>query len=161
MSDSEFWLANGVFGLLLPDEIREELYARCKAAGRKESGCILVGYYKRSNSLAVVTDLPETPADSIVGATYFDRGTRGLRKLLKRLWRRRRYYIGEWHYHPYSAPTASGQDHRQMREFAEDERYQCPEPILLIVGGSEPNWSLSAHVYPGGVAIPLTTKSCE
>ena len=158
MDDSEFWSTDGAFGLLVPGGMLEDLYSRCERAGSMETGSILVGYYKRGNSLAVVSDTPETPPDSVSGSTFFDRGTRGLRKLLKRLWRKRRYYLGEWHYHPHSAPTASGQDHRQMHEFAEDQRYRCPEPILLIVGGSDPNWSLSAHVYPDGVAIPLTEK---
>ena len=158
MGDAEFWSEDGAFGLLLTDVVQEELFARCAAAGSKETGCILVGYYKRGNSLAVVTDLPETPEDSKAGRTYFDRGTKGLRKLLGRLWRRRRYYLGEWHYHPNASPSASVQDHRQMRELATDERYRCPEPILLVVGGAEPHWELTAHVYPGGSTSPLSRK---
>ena len=158
MSDAEFWSADGVFGLLLTDALQEQLFARCEDAGAKETGCILIGYYKRGNSLAVVTDLPETPEDSIAGPAHFDRGTKGLRRLLKRLWRKRRYYLGEWHYHPSASPAASGQDHRQMREFAADERFRCPEPILLIVGGSKPNWALAANVYPSGSRVPLQKK---
>ena len=155
MREAEFWSDDGVFGLLLTGAIQEQLFARCEAAGSRETGCILVGYYKRGNSLAVVTDLPETPDDSTAGPTSFDRGTKGLRKLLKRLWRTRRYYLGEWHYHPNVSPSASGQDHRQMRAIATDERSRCPEPILVIVGGAKLDWRLAAHVYPGGTPVAL------
>lgn len=159
MADAEFWSADGAFGLLLTVGLQGQLIARCAEAGPRETGGILVGYYKRGNSLAVVTDLPETPEDSIASAAYFDRGTKGLRKLLRHLWQKRRYYyLGEWHYHPNASPTASGQDHYQMREFSQDKRYRCPEPVLLIIGGSTPSWSFAAHVYPGGVPVILNQR---
>jgi integrative and conjugative element protein (TIGR02256 family) len=158
MDDFEFWSEDRRFGLLVPGNLLEELYSRCKAAGRTETGSILVGHYRRGNTLAVVTDLPETPPDSIAGATYFDRGTRGLRRLLKRLWRKERYYLGEWHYHPGAAAHASPQDHRQMREAATSDRYHCPEPVLMIIGGSAPEWEVSAHVYPSGAPLRINHR---
>lgn len=158
MDDVEFWSEDGTLGLLIPGRLLDELYSRCAAASTKETGSILVGYYRRRNSLAVVTELPEAPRDSVGGATYFDRGTRGLRKLLQRLWRRRRYYLGEWHYHPNADPEASCRDHRQMREAAASERYQCPEPVLVIIGGSAEAWTLSAQVYPSGEHVRLHAR---
>lgn len=152
MNKTEFRSEDGKFGLILSGPVIKEIFARCENAGRYEIGSILVGHYTRRNSVAVVTDLPATPPDSIAGPVSFERGTKGLRRLLKRLWKKRRYYLGEWHYHPHAEPTASGQDHRQMREFAADRRYACPEPILLIVGGSAPDWSVSVYVYPQGQA---------
>lgn len=155
MDDVEFWSEDGRFGLLIPGPLLKELYSRCAAAGTKETGSILVGRYRRRNSLAVVTDLPDTPPDSVGGATYFDRGIKGLRTLLQRLWRRHRYYLGEWHYHPNAAADASCRDHRQMRGNAASDRYQCPEPILVIIGGSAQDRALSVQVYPNGERVRL------
>ncbi len=45
------------------------------------------------------------------------------------------YYIGEWHFHPFMSPVPSGTDLRQIRAIARDRDYQCPVPILIVVGG--------------------------
>ncbi len=76
------------------------------------------------------------PSDSAGTVTRFVRGTRGLRGLLQRLWASspRTYYLGEWHYHPALNTTPSNADLAQMRSIALAANYQCPEPILVILG---------------------------
>lgn len=66
------------------------------------------------------------------------RGTAGLQGWLNRLWNgnERRYYLGEWHFHPGGAPEPSRMDIKQMGKIARSSSYKCPEPILLVVGGS-------------------------
>jgi integrative and conjugative element protein (TIGR02256 family) len=156
MQKSEFSSADGRFGLLIPEDVLAELFERCAEAGCHETGSILVGHYRRRNALAVVTSIPETPGDSFHGRAYFERGTRGLRALLNRLWiRKKHYYLGEWHYHPNARPDPSGRDHDQMRQIASCPRYACPEPILVIVGGTADAWLVSARVYPGGSEVVL------
>ena len=159
MHDAEFWSSDRRFGLLMPDALLEQLYARCYAAGANETGSILVGHYRDRNRLAIVTDLPSTPSDSRASAMHFERGTLGLRRLLGRLWQRDRYYLGEWHYHPDAAPFPSARDDQQMREVAASDRFRCPEPILLIVGGSSSQRVVCAQVYPAGTRVPLRQQT--
>jgi hypothetical protein len=70
----------------------------------------------------------------------------GLEVWLARLWTRdASYYVGEWHFHPYSRPQPSDRDLAQMQVIAKSTRYQCPTPILLIVGG-DPKGEWCIHV---------------
>lgn len=121
----------------------------------------MIGRYTRALDTAVVTAVTQPPADSRSTPTRFLRGGRGLAVLLAGLWNRpaetREYYLGEWHYHPDADPVVSAQDRRQMTAIAEDERYRCPEPILVIVAGSPgAGWQLSAQVFPRRVqSVPL------
>ena len=61
-------------------------------------------------------------------------------------WKSREYYLGEWHYHPREAGQPSKGDNRQMVRIAESLDYNTPEPVLIVVGGSD--WEVLAHVFP-------------
>ena len=56
------------------------------------------------------------------------------------------YYLGEWHYHPNSLPTPSLTDLNQMRILATDEKLNCPEPILLIIGERDYIWEMHVEI---------------
>lgn len=143
------------FGIALRASLVDELISHCVRKWPNETGGILVGRYTSSLDLAVVTRVLAPPPDSKHGRTCFVRGTRGLQELLRRLWRRpreaREYYLGEWHLHPGGRPAPSSTDRRQMTEVSALEGYHCPEPILLLVGGSiQRDWSFGAFVFPRG-----------
>jgi hypothetical protein len=81
-----------------------------------------------------------------------------LQAWLDSLWRRKAdYYVGEWHYHPGASASPSGVDVAQMRAIARDEKYACPEPLLIILGGDPraEHW-LSATIYTAKLAIELS-----
>jgi hypothetical protein len=41
-----------------------------------------------------------------------------------------------------------------MKKFAASSDYQCPEPILVIIGGTPPErWSVGVYVFPKGQSI--------
>lgn len=44
------------------------------------------------------------------------------------------YYLGEWHLHPGSSPTPSVTDISQMKKIEHNPKFNCKEPILLILG---------------------------
>lgn len=75
------------------------------------------------------------------------------------------FYVGEWHFHPNAAPTPSDTDHRSMRGIATSTRYNCPEPVLVIVGGNpRREWTASAQVFPRGggpVRLDLVSTASE
>ncbi len=58
------------------------------------------------------------------------------------------FYLGEWHFHPKEAPDPSEIDRAGIKGISESPRYRCPEPVLLIIGGSLlDDWRIRAFVF--------------
>lgn len=102
-----------------------------------ETGGILLGYYSSNLRLATVVVATPPPLGSKHGPATFERGTKGLRKLLADAKKQRPalHYLGEWHTHPASSPRPSGTDLWQMQDSAQRKLYGAKSPLLLIVGG--------------------------
>lgn len=127
----------------------QTMLAACIKAGRKETGGILIGKIDPSGRVAHVLEATPKPRDSAFGWFWFKRGTHGLKQLLAHRWSVGQHYLGEWHFHPGGSPEPSAPDCIAMAQIASDARYQCKEPILLILGGTPPHrWEISATVYP-------------
>lgn len=122
-------------GIVIGDDLRGRLLEHCSRAGRKETGGILIGHYTELHDVAVVTDVTGPPPDSIRRRFSFIRGLAGIQRLIDRAWAEDRYYLGEWHYHPFMPATPSDRDRQQIKDFSNDPAYACPEPILVVVGG--------------------------
>ena len=151
MNDIECWDSEGRFGFDLTGKQMSRMLQLCQQATSNETGGILVGFYTESLNKAVVQDVFGPPPDSKRGKTWFFRGILGLQQKLNALWRRKVYYLGEWHFHPFGSPVPSEADIRQMRSVATSNDYRCPEPILVIIGGDpRATWSLGAFVFPQG-----------
>lgn len=118
-----------------------------KKAGNYETGGILTGNYSDDLKTAFIKLLTGPPVDSKKGSTWFNRGTQGLKKLIDKLWSKNTYYLGEWHFHPNASPIPSGQDKRQMKEIAVSKQYNCPEPIMLIIGGNHLDYKFAVFVF--------------
>ncbi len=134
----------------LAAEPMAHLLTYCRAAEGKETGGVLFGYYTDTHHCAIVSEISAPPADSYANHTRFYRGTRGLKRQLTSLWNcsPRKYYLGEWHYHPYAAPNPSKDDCDQMWKIAVSPEYHCPQPLLVILGGDpHTDWQLSAHLF--------------
>lgn len=104
----------------------------------REVGTSLVGRYSNDGFRAEVLSIAPLTADSIGTRNSFVRGIQGLRQFYKRLvWRfhGQRYYVGEWHSHPDSAPHSSGIDDANQTLISRDKSANCSEVILIIVGG--------------------------
>lgn len=110
--------------------------------------------------------LVPAPGDSISKRFSFQRGVRGLQRFLNQMWPKRRYYLGEWHFHPDGFAFPSGADANQMRDVACAESYHCPEAVLVIVGGNpSERFTLESYVFLRGttnaVALQLEPTSRE
>ena len=142
-----FGSVDGRFNLSLPTDLWDELCLFCQNAGQIETGGILIGNYDYKLNRAMVTQVIGPTADSKGGKSWFLRGIKGLQPILNNLWQsRQEFYLGEWHFHPYALPIPSHQDIKQMRQIARTQAYNCPEPLLLIVGG-DPQKELILNTY--------------
>ncbi|MFN8578868.1 MAG: Mov34/MPN/PAD-1 family protein [Candidatus Sericytochromatia bacterium] len=120
-----------------------------KSAHPKEIGSSLIGYYSKDGFDAYITNIVEISNDSKGTNNRFIRGTKGLKKFFSQLKStQNQHYIGEWHSHPdyYSIP--SNIDDNSQFDISNNEKVNCPECLLLIIGGDffkEP--SLGIFVY--------------
>ena len=117
--------------------IAEEVIAQMAATAidpDSETGGVLIGRYVEDGAVALVEMASSPPGDSSAGLDWFERGKNGLGELLREQWngQPRRYYVGEWHFHPVGRAEASPQDRRQMAEIAQDPNYHCERPLLVI-----------------------------
>ena len=152
----DFLSSDGRFGAKLDKALLSSLLKLCMKSHNLETGGILVGFYSSDSKLAVVTNISTAPKDSRRGSFSFIRGVQGLQEWLMKLWQNpsRQYYLGEWHFHPSSAATASKEDIAQLHKIACSEQYHCPEPILLILGGNPKGaWEIKVYIWVKGKEI--------
>lgn len=127
---------------------KRAMLKHCQSAGDLETGGILIGYYSPLCDQAIITEVAGAPSDSVSGRWTFTRGIAGLQPLIDRAWRRGKYYLGEWHFHPFVSPLPSPRDRAQLASFSRDRAYRCPEPVLMVVGGDQP---IGGELWVGAV----------
>jgi integrative and conjugative element protein (TIGR02256 family) len=137
---------NNQYNFLLSKDCLNKILKYIKKAERHETGGILIGAYSEDHSMAMLKKITGPPSDSKHGFTWFERGLKGLQKLLNSLWGLGEYYLGEWHFHPQAPPNPSLQDVSQMKAISKSKSYGCPEPILLIIGGDHTSYSIRVFV---------------
>lgn len=119
-----------------------------------ETGGMICGYYSDDLMSATISEFCEPPKDSVLGRSSFLRGVSGTEKYFENKWKEGQYYLGDWHLHPYCSPTASVQDLKQLEINSKDKNLKCPEPIMVIVGGSN---NTKINVY---ILIEKEVKLC-
>ncbi len=133
----------------------EGMIVAASAAGKKETGGILIGRYGPIGWVADVLEATPKPKGSLAGWAWFQRSNQGLAELLRQRWEAGLHYLGEWHYHPHASPTPSHSDLRAMQAIARDGSYRCPSPLLVIIGGSCAGWQLSVTLFRNGDTTAL------
>jgi integrative and conjugative element protein (TIGR02256 family) len=154
--------ADGRFALVVDEPVVVQLRRHCLASGGRETGGVMAGRYDSSHRVALVARVSGPPRGSQRGRFTFERAVGDLQEWLDGLWRQgNAYYLGEWHFHPGANPTPSGTDRSQMWRIADDPAYACPEPILLIVGGTpDTEVTCSTHVFVrGGTVARLDNRA--
>ena len=115
-----------------------------------EVGTSLLGSYSRDGFRAEVLGLAPLSEDSSSGRTWFIRGVKGLKEFYERLTQQfhgRRHYVGEWHSHPGASPETSRTDRQTHREITIDHDTNCPEVILVVLGGNSLQSTLEVCVH--------------
>ena len=141
--------ANRRFGIRIPIQILQQVTKMCADTPSCEIGGLLVGRYTEDQVYAMVLEAWSAPSDSITGPSWFIRGIKGLNVKLALWWKRENgYYLGEWHYHPRGKAVPSSTDKAQMQRISASQQYACPEPILLIIGGSAEAFEIRSFVFP-------------
>jgi len=147
----EYWSPDRKFGIVIKEWHITKILEECKNSGYRETGGIVVGYYTENLDCAIVTDVSFSPSDSKHGRSWFYRGVNGLQDWLNRLWNRKEYYLGEWHFHPFASAVLSFPDKIQIKKIAKSKSYSCPEPILFIIAGDPKcEWKMHAYVCEKG-----------
>ena len=123
----------GNLSVRIKDDVIEQI-TQLASLSTLETGGILIGAYYDEGLLVSIELATPPPADSSAGSDWFVRGAQGLASILADEWtqRNRRYYVGEWHFHPFGLASPSLEDQCAMSEIASDRRYECNHPILCI-----------------------------
>lgn len=136
------------YGVTLTTDAISRMLAASDSAGRKETGGILIGRYSADGWHVEVNEATRKPKGSWAGFTWFRRGNNGLAELLRDRWAANCHYVGEWHFHPRSSAVPSKPDLAAMRKSAADPIYDCPIPLLLVLGGHpRTHWEISATLF--------------
>jgi integrative and conjugative element protein (TIGR02256 family) len=147
------------FNVTVKNEHIQEINLYLKKTKINETGGILIGYYSEDFKTAHITMVTGPPKDSKSGPTWFHRGTKGLKKLLLKKWEYQEFYIGEWHFHPDGPVEPSPQDIKQMIEISVSRRYNCPEPLMIIVAGKASKFMLQPYILINGKeCLPLVPR---
>lgn len=164
MNERLFQTPDYKYGCQFSDLIIQRMLSLCHQSKHTETGGVLVGYYNETYSHAIITAVSSAPVDSQSGPTWFQRGIVGMQLWLNNLWKQKQpqYYLGEWHFHPGGTPQPSQTDISQMEKIALSKQYQCPEPLLIIIGGTPPtNWSMRVFVFINKTHSELVEKISE
>ncbi|MFF2911147.1 Mov34/MPN/PAD-1 family protein [Paenibacillus sp. NPDC057934] len=148
MTDKIYYHNDFAYTVLLENELINQMLNFCRAKMPLETGGILVGEYSKNALSARIMYISGPPQDSKHRTHEFYRGTHNLESLLSDFWEKGLFYLGEWHFHPKASPNPSLVDRKQMRKISNGNNYNCPEPILLILGG-DPNekWHISCSIF--------------
>jgi integrative and conjugative element protein (TIGR02256 family) len=141
------------------------MLAPAKQHAPVEVGTSLIGRYVDNGWRAVVVGLAPLPSNSEGSRNQFYRGVKGLREFYLKLFQRfhrQRHYVGEWHNHPDGAPTPSSTDRLNQSAIAVDQKTDCPEAVLIILGGqlsSNPALAVFIHSRTHGLIALSPSRS--
>ena len=147
MDNLFFQDSSRIYNINLSNEVYEQMLCYCNKANSYETGGVLIGNYSQNQTMANILQITSPPKNYKHAKCNFRRGSDGLKKLLDTVWNQGQYYLREWHYHPNASSLPSGIDKNQMIRLSQDQKLNCPEPILIIIGGCKDNWKIDVRVF--------------
>ncbi len=149
MNDLIFQDKEKSIGVVLPNNIYEQLLRLCENSYPLETGGVMIGNYSLDSTYAKIARILGPAKHSKHSKSSFLRSSYGIKDILDEEWTSGNFYLGEWHYHPDFSAAPSHTDIQQMKVFSKDRQLNCPEPILLIIGGKKENWNISLNIICG------------
>ena len=147
-----------IYSINLSGEAYEQMLHHCHESNLYETGGILIGNYSLDQTTANILRITPAPKNSKHTKCQFHRSSRGLKKILDAAWKQGQYYLGEWHYHPNALSFPSATDKNQMMNLSNNKQLNCPEPILIIIGGYKNNWNISVQLYVNNQEITMAQQ---
>lgn len=141
--------------LHLADDAMRQMVREVRRHRRSETGGVLIGFYSEDLCCVHVLEATGPGRFSFHAPFAFMRGVKDLQRAVDSAGADGLYYVGEWHSHPGRSASPSAQDIRQMQEISASDGYNCPEPVLIVIGGADPLKYISAHVIMGKRTIEL------
>lgn len=139
------------YNVIIPESCLTKLRKLASSHYPNEIGSSLVGCYSKCGYKAYILRPAPISSDSKGTRKSFYRGIAGLRRFFIKLREDKsgkQYYVGEWHSHPDSEPYPSTVDNKNQMSIASDVDTNCPECVLIILGGSPPDFQkLGVFVY--------------
>lgn len=128
----------------------------------RETGGILVGYVADSGEIVVQEIIGSGPKATHERYRFApDHGWQC--QQLDALYERSggvSVYLGDWHTHPNGHPKMSWMDKRTLARIAASAPARCPNPVMLIGGGAELEWSWGCYryVYPRFLGVSCAVE---
>jgi proteasome lid subunit RPN8/RPN11 len=126
------------YTVIVSESCLREIIQMARKHQPNEVGTALVGRYSEDGFTAFVEKLAPLTPDSKGARAAFRRGVVGLKEFFSQLWKSTHpelHYVGEWHSHPNGPASPSSRDDHSQTAIANDSKIDCPEVILLILGG--------------------------
>lgn len=149
---------NQIYYINLSREAYEQMLHYCNESNPYETGGILIGNYSLDQTTANILQITPPPKNSKHAKCKFHRSSSGLKQILDAAWNQGKYYLGEWHYHPNALSFPSRTDKTQMMNLSQNKQLNCPEPILIIIGGYKGNWNINVRLYVNNQEITMNKQ---
>lgn len=132
----------------IEDSLVEKLFRYGISHYPKEFGGLLMGHYIDENKAVVISETV-LPSEYKSSKFSFERGSKGLKKILEKLYKQTPpvIYVGEWHTHPDNPAIPSGTDIKALEEIVRNDGVFINNPILLIISICKEKCEPMFYVY--------------
>jgi len=131
--------------IVIANKFIRSIIERSIAKRPLEACGILVGYYSKDLTTAIVTEVLHSEDETAtLVSTKFDPS---LQKQLNDIWDKtdgNRYMVGDWHSHPNGSPEPSKKDDDAIFKGVNE---QHPENMSLIIGRNLTENDIQIHIY--------------
>lgn len=134
------WIRAGTF-----ERMRDEAHRQLPL----ETGGVLLGYWSQDRQSLLISDASGPGPGATHGVSDFTPDPAFQRNFVARAYedsRRITTYLGDWHSHPGGADQLSQTDLHTLGRIARDRHARARHPIMAILSGNEPQWSLTVWV---------------
>lgn len=134
--------------LIIDEVLIKSLYESSLNHYPNEFGGLLTGNYSPDKKTVFINQSIQ-PIEYKSSRYSFNRGSRGLKSLLQKLFKMRtsQYYIGEWHSHPDGSATPSETDLRAFIQITSHNEVYIENPVLLILSVSKSSYDYNFYLF--------------